>query len=146
MVNTHRYGGGGIFNHFSVFTSDNQWSKEVFVHEFGHQFGGLADEYFTSDVSYEEMLDTDKEPWNPNITTLVAFDGKWQNLISKGTPVPTPRSKKYKGKTGVFEGGAYMSKGVYSPSMDCKMRTNTAEGFCSACENAITEMLEMYTK
>lgn len=114
------------------------------MHEFGHQFGGLADEYFDSEVSYEEMLDTTKEPWNPNITTLVEFDGKWKPLISKGTPVPTPRNKKFKGETGVFEGGAYMSKGVYSPAMDCKMKTNTAKEFCPACQNAIKQMLELY--
>ena len=146
MVNTKRYGGGGIFNHFSVFAADSDWDEEVFVHEFGHHFGGLADEYYDSEVSYEDMLDTKKEPWNPNITTLVAFDGKWKDLISKGTPVPTPRDNKYKGKTGVFEGGAYMSKGVYSPSMDCRMNTNTAEGFCVACQDAIEQMLKLYIK
>jgi hypothetical protein len=146
MVNTDRYGGGGIFNHFSVFSADSQWAMEVFLHEFGHQFGGLADEYFDSEVSYEEMLDTTKEPWNPNITTLVEFNGKWEPLISKGTPVPTPRNNKFKGETGVFEGGAYMSKGVYSPAMDCKMKTNTAKEFCSACQNAIKQMLKLYIK
>jgi hypothetical protein len=146
MVNTKRYGGGGIFNHFSVFASDSDWAEEVFIHEFGHHFGGLADEYFNSEVSYEEMLDVSREPWNPNITTLVDFDGKWSNMVTKGTPVPTPRKAKYKDKTGVFEGGAYMSKGVYSPSMDCRMRSNTADGFCPACQTAIEQMLKVYIK
>ncbi len=145
MVNTERYGGGGVFNHFSVFSADGASAEKVFLHEFGHHFGGLADEYFNSEVAYEDMLDITIEPWQPNITTLVDFDIKWSYLIDDGLPVPTPRIKKFEGYTGVFEGGAYLNKGVYSPAMDCRMRTNAAKEFCEVCQSALVKMLELYT-
>ncbi len=144
MVNTDRYGGGGIYNHFSVFSADGEHSRIVFVHEFGHQFGGLADEYFNSEVTYVDMIDTTIEPWQPNITTLIDFDRKWKEIIESHVPMPTPRTLKYKDYLGVFEGGAYMSKGVYSPAMNCRMRTNEAKEFCPACKDALIKMLEFY--
>ncbi len=144
MVNTERYGGGGVFNHFSVFSADGEYGRKVFVHEFGHHFGGLADEYFNSDVTYVDMMDTAIEPWQPNVTTMVEFDSKWKNLIKSDVPIPTPRTLKYKDYLGVFEGGAYVSKGVYSPAMDCRMRTNKAKEFCPACKDALIKMLEFY--
>ncbi|HKK58716.1 MAG TPA: M64 family metallopeptidase [Salinivirga sp.] len=145
MVNTKRYGGGGVFNHFSVFSADGPSAEKVFLHEFGHHFGGLADEYFNSEVTYEDMLDTTIEPWQPNITTLVDFDSKWPHLISEGLPVPTPRIAKFENYTGVFEGGAYLNKGVFSPAMDCRMRTNKAKDFCTVCQLALEKMLLIYT-
>ena len=144
MVNTERYGGGGVFNHFSVFSSNGYSAEKVFLHEFGHHFAGLADEYFNSEVTYEDMLDTSLEPWQPNITTLIDFDRKWADLLTEGVPVPTPRNKQFVGKTGVFEGGAYVRKGVYSPAMDCRMRTNKAKSFCEVCQSAIEKMLQLY--
>jgi len=45
MVNQPRYGGGGIYNLYCTFTADNPSSDYVFLHEFGHTFAGLADEY-----------------------------------------------------------------------------------------------------
>ena len=67
----------------------------VFVHEFGHGLGGLADEY-GNDKTYEDMYPLDTEPWEPNITTLVNFDSKWKKMIETGIPIPTPEEEKYK--------------------------------------------------
>jgi IgA Peptidase M64/Peptidase M64 N-terminus len=94
MVNHKRYGGGGIYNFFCTFISDNQWSSYIFLHEFGHSFAGLADEYYTSDVAYNDFYPKGVEPVEPNITALLnAPDVKWENLITNGIEIPTPWEK-----------------------------------------------------
>jgi hypothetical protein len=93
LVNGQTYGGGGIFNQYAVVAIDNLWAGYVGVHEFGHQFGALADEYYTSDVAY---LPPEKktEPWEPNVTALLdPASLKWKDLVAAGTPVPTPWDK-----------------------------------------------------
>jgi hypothetical protein len=94
MVNTPRYGGGGIYNFFCTFVSDNQFSDYVFLHEFGHSFGGLADEYYTSEVAYNEFYPKGLEPVEPNITQLLDKDNlKWKEYVSEGIQIPTPWEK-----------------------------------------------------
>ena len=94
MVNSPRYGGGGIYNLYCTFTADNQWSSYVFLHEFGHSFGGLADEYYTSSVAYNEFYPKGVEPDSPNITALLdPARLKWRSLVTPGTPIPTPWEK-----------------------------------------------------
>jgi len=90
LVNGGIYGGGGVFNQFATVAIDNQWAGYVGVHEFAHQFAGLADEYYTSDVAY--LPPTHKtEPWEPNVTALLdPAKLKWRDLVAAGTPVPTP--------------------------------------------------------
>lgn len=144
LVNTERYGGGGFYNFLSVCSSDNQLTREVFVHEFGHGFAGLADEYYTSEVAYENFYNLKCEPWEPNITTLVEFAKKWKPMVSDNTPVPTPRTEEFSSTTGVFEGGGYMSKGIYSPFMDCRMKSNNAEKFCPVCTEAIQKVIDFH--
>jgi hypothetical protein len=145
LVNSKRYGGGGFYNHYGQSTVDHQLSNIVALHEFGHQFAGLADEYYTSEVTYSDYYNLDFEPWEPNITTNVNFESKWKKEIAPGTPVPTPREEKYKGVTGMFEGGGYLAKGIYSPVMDCRMKSNEAPGFCPACTEGIRRMILYYT-
>ena len=146
LVNSDKYGGGGIYNHFSIGTADHAMAKEVMLHEIGHGFAGLADEYYTSDVAYQNFFDLNVEPWQPNITTMVNFESKWKHLVDKDTPVPTPATKDYKNTIGVFEGAGYVSKGVYRPAINCRMKTNEAEGFCPACKAAITNMINFVTQ
>jgi len=94
MVNHERYGGGGIYNFFCTFTTDNQWSEYVFLHEFGHHFAGLADEYYTSQTAYNDFYPADREPREANITRLLdPARLKWADLTTPGTPVPTPWEK-----------------------------------------------------
>jgi hypothetical protein len=93
LINERTYGGGGIFNLYSTVAADNKFSRYIFVHEFGHCFAALADEYYTSDVSYQTPAIT-VEPWEPNVTAL--FDKtnlKWKDLVKPGTPIPTPWDK-----------------------------------------------------
>ena len=144
LVNSKRYGGGGFYNHYCEGTVDHQLSEIVAIHEFGHEFAGLADEYYTSEITYSSYYNLKFEPWEPNITTNVNFESKWKKMITPETPIPTPRSDKFKGVTGMFEGGGYLSKGIYSPVMDCRMKSNEAPGFCPACQDAITRMINFY--
>jgi len=91
LFNDRKYGGGGIFNLWATCSSDTKVAPYVFVHELGHSFAGLADEYYTSDVAYEEFNTQGTEPWEPNITALLDGSGlKWKDLVEAGTPVPTP--------------------------------------------------------
>ena len=90
MVNSERYGGGGIYNFYAVSTVDNEWSENVFTHEFGHSFGGLADEYYSSQVAYNDFYPKGVEPTEPNITALLdPANIKWKDLLSPGIEIPT---------------------------------------------------------
>ncbi len=80
MVNHENYGGGGIYNLFNTFTSDNQWSEYVFVHEFGHGFAGLADEYYSSSTAYTDFYPEGYEPAERNITRMTRGQAKWADL------------------------------------------------------------------
>ncbi len=94
MVNSSRYGGGGIYNLYCTFTAHNQWSEYLFLHEFGHSFTGLADEYYTSSVAYEDFYPKGVEPPEANITIQAdSAHLKWKDLVTPGTPVPTPWRK-----------------------------------------------------
>jgi hypothetical protein len=93
MVNGKTYGGGGIFNLYATVAADSDWAAYVFVHEFGHHFAALADEYYTSQVAYAPATSR-VEPWEPNATALLDPDKlKWKALVVQGTPLPTPWSK-----------------------------------------------------
>lgn len=146
LVNTKKYGGGGIYNFYCSSASSNSFSSDVIVHEFGHGFAGLADEYYTDDTGYEHMYNLEVEPWEPNITTMVDFSNKWGDMLNKKTPVPTPREKKYEQTIGVFEGGGYEANGVFSPHMDCLMKTFNGHEFCPVCQRAIERMILYYSK
>jgi len=94
LVNDKTYGGGGIFNDQATASVDSAFSPYVFVHEFGHHFAALADEYYTSDVAYETGAAQKPEPWEPNVTALNdPATLKWKDLVTSGTPLPTPWSK-----------------------------------------------------
>jgi hypothetical protein len=91
VVNDRKYGGGGIHNLYATVSADNAFTPYVFVHEFGHHFAGLADEYYTSAVAYEGSAER-PEPWEPNATADPQA-AKWRDLVEKGTPLPTPWPK-----------------------------------------------------
>ncbi|NQT25361.1 peptidase M64 [candidate division KSB1 bacterium] len=94
LINSKKYGGGGIFNLYSTCIADNEWSGYIFVHEFGHAFAGLGDEYYTSDVAYDEFYNAGVEPWEPNVTALMDKKNvKWKALMDDETLVPTPWDK-----------------------------------------------------
>ena len=162
LVNSDTYGGGGIYNQLMVTTSDHPTFAQVLVHEFGHSYAGLGDEYFYDD-GYESMYPADTEPWEPNLTTLVDFQSKWADMLPKGTAIPTlpdPKVPNYRKITnekeqrlldaatqriGVFEGGGYQSKGVYRPAQECRMKVNEVKDFCPVCSRAIQRITDFYT-
>lgn len=145
LVNSGRYGGGGIFNSYNLTTTHHAKYRPVVVHEFGHSFCGLGDEY-AYDIEEVPMYPKDIEPWEPNLTTLVDFPSKWQDLVDKKTPVPTPLTMQYKDKVGVYQGAGYNLKDVYRPCQDCRMRTNEHPVFCPVCQRALTHLIDFYTK
>lgn len=146
LINSQKYGGGGIYNFYCSSAVSNSFSGDIIIHEFGHGFAGLADEYYEDETGYDDFYNNDIEPWEPNITTLVNFDIKWKDMLDKKTPVPTPREPKYEQSIGVFEGGGYEAEGVYSPHMDCLMKTFKGHVFCPVCQRAIERMILYYTE
>lgn len=145
LANTDTYGGGGIYNAYTLTTAHHTKFEPVVVHEFGHSFAGLADEYYYDD-QYENYYSSDREPWEQNLTTLKDFGAKWQDLLPRGTQIPTPPNERKVNRIGVYEGGGYMSKGVYRAYQDCRMKTNECAAFCPVCQRAITRMIDFYTK
>jgi hypothetical protein len=194
VVNGQTYGGGGIFGQFSTVAADNDWADYVFVHEFGHHFAGLADEYYTSPVAYAAGEHPTVEPWEPNVTALLQPDRlKWKDQMSPAVggaaaPLPTPWPKaeyeayerdiqarrvklradkrpeaemsalfreeqdhvdalfadaKYRDAVGAFEGANYAATGYYRPQMQCIMFTR-ADAFCSVCQRAIADIIDLY--
>jgi hypothetical protein len=100
LLNDSRYGGGGIYNLYeTTYTGEKvkgqEWQSDyMFVHEFGHSFAGLGDEYYTSQVSYNDFYSKGIEPWEPNLTALNDPENlKWKDLVSIGIPLPTPWDK-----------------------------------------------------
>ena len=146
LANTEEYGGGGIYNSYTLTTAHHPMFRPVVVHEFGHSFGGLADEYFYDDDVMTDTYPTDVEPWEQNITTKIDFASKWEDMLPKGTPNPTPAEQKEKYPVGVFEGGGYSAKGIYRPAYNCRMRTNEHPAFCPVCQRALRRLIEFYTE
>ena len=144
LANTDEYGGGGIYNSYTITTTGHAAFGSVVVHEFGHSFGGLADEYFYDDDVMTDTYPTDVEPWEPNITTS-PDSPKWASMLAKDTPVPTPAEEADKWPVGVYEGAAYSSRGVYRPADHCRMRDNEAAAFCPVCQQALRSLIEFYT-
>ncbi|MCX5754245.1 MAG: M64 family metallo-endopeptidase [Candidatus Krumholzibacteria bacterium] len=147
IANTKRYGGGGIYNLYSAGCSNNEFDAYVFIHEFAHAFAGLGDEYYSSQVAYNDLYPKGMEPWEPNITALLdTAKVKWGDLIPEGTPVPTPDDSSHAGAVGAFEGAGYSAKGLYRPCRDCIMFSKRTVPFCPVCRRAIERMIDCYTK
>jgi len=191
LLNDTRYGGGGIFNLYATtytreLTEDQKWQMDyVYVHEFGHSFAGLGDEYYGSSTAYNDFYPAGIEPWEPNITALLNKDNvKWKKLVSSGVAMPTfwnkseydsleaergkldrlapdyyaKREPLYKasqailkdstlaGKVGAFEGAGYVAKGLFRPSIDCRMFSLSTVDFDPVCSAAIERMIDLYTK
>lgn len=129
LANTDTYGGGGIYNSYTLTTAHHPMFKPVVVHEFGHSFGALADEYaYAGDE--DPYYFPDVEPWEQNITTKSDFASKWQDMMSTSVP-----------GVGLFEGAGYQPKNVWRPAADCRMRTNQSPDFCPVCQRAIQRII-----
>lgn len=191
LVNDARYGGGGIYNLYATTYSKEEvkgqeWQMDyVYVHEFGHSFAGLADEYYTSSTAYSEFYEPGVEPWEPNITPLLDRSNlKWKDLMTEGVELPTPwekaqydslealrgkldrlapdyyqkreplyqaamsllRTSRFAGKVGAFEGAGYLTKGMYRPSVDCRMFSLSLVDFDPVCSGAIKRMIDFHAR
>ena len=159
LANTDTYGGGGIYNSYTLTTAHHSGFRPVVVHEFGHSFAGLADEYYYDDM-YSPYYFPDVEPWEQNITTMADFGSKWADMMpadarkdADGHYLPTPPvddSAMWKSIAegadtdsivGVYEGGGYLSKGVFRPYPDCRMKSNVGPMFCPVCQRAIERII-----
>ena len=143
LVNSNVYGGGGFYNYYSMSTAGNMSSSSVIIHEFGHAFAGLADEYEEPDNPLALLYNLNVEPWEPNITTLVDFESKWADLVASGTPIPTPSTYQYYNTVGAFEGGGYLTHGIYRPQQHCMMRDYAP--FCAVCNRTIEAVIEAHS-
>ena len=125
LANSTEYGGGGIYNSYNMTSTKHRMYRPVVVHEFGHSFAGLADEYEYGDTDHE-TYPLDIEPWEKNITTKV-------DSIKAA-------------QIGNYEGAGYSTEGVYRAFEDCRMRTNQHPVFCDVCQKAIEEIIRFYTE
>lgn len=162
LLNSKKYGGGGVYNLCITAAARSDHNDYVFVHEMGHHIAGLADEYYQSHVAYDPVS-TSLEPWEFNVTALLnPKDLKWNDLVTPGTPIPTPWNKAeyekstsnkskllendpYVGKVGAFEGANYLSNGMYRPEVDCIMFSKSLR-FCKVCERGLNRVIDLYCK
>lgn len=165
MVNSQRYGGGGIYNSYCIFSAGNEFSPYLMIHEFGHSFSGLADEYYSSSTSYNDFYTPGAEPSEPNITALTdAKNLKWKHLVKPNTPLPTPwekeiydklegkaksdflekKEKEAAGTVGAYEGAGYVSTGFYRPMVNCIMFSRSIIPFCAVCSAHIGRVIDTY--
>jgi len=133
LANTEEYGGGGIFNSYTLTAARHKTFEPVVVHEFGHSFGGLADEYYYTTEADTATYPASVEPWEPNITTKVAFNTKWEKKVGKDG-------------IGILEGAGYSGKLVYRACNDCRMKTNEWPEFCPICQEALENIIRYYTE
>jgi hypothetical protein len=147
LANTDKYGGGAVYNFYGISAAHHaEEAGKIYIHEFGHLFAGLGDEY-VGGVEYSEFYPINVEPWEPNLTTLVDFDKKWKSMLPEGTAIPTSTKFANSKKLGVYEGGGYVTKGVYRPWMNCLMNNlHTIDVFCPVCSKSIQEMIDFNCK
>jgi hypothetical protein len=145
LANTEKYGGGAIYNYYSITAVDHPSAKQVFVHEFGHGLAGLADEY-GADATYNEFYPLDVEPWEPNITTLINFESKWKYLLPADSEIPSSVDGKDQLDIGVYEGAGYVSKGVYRSTPNSLMRAFDSNEFNEVSKAAIEKIIRFYTE
>jgi hypothetical protein len=191
LINDTRYGGGGIYNLYATtYTREEskgqEWQRDyVYVHEFGHSFAGLGDEYYSSSTGYTDFYKPGVEPWEPNVTALRDPNNvKWKSLLSPGIQIPTPWEKAaydsisaeqgkldrlasdyyvkrepfyqkltairtnpaHRNKVGAFEGAGYSAKGLYRPSVDCRMFSLSLVAFDPVCTAGIIRMIDFYAR
>lgn len=148
LTNTDKYGGGGIYNFYGLGSAGKTGrTGEVYVHEFGHSLMGLGDEYIEKGNTVSALYPEGKEPWEANLTRFVNFNGKWEDKIAEGTPIPTTVAEGSTEKDwviGAYEGGGYLEKGVYRGWPECMMKALTE--FCPICQEAISKYLDYICK
>lgn len=148
LTNTDKYGGGGIYNFYGLGSAGKTGrTGEVYVHEFGHSLMGLGDEYIEIDNTVSALYPAGKEPWEANLTRFEKFEGKWEDMIEEGTPIPTVAGEgttEKEWKIGAYEGGGYLEKDIFRGWPECMMKALTE--FCPVCQRAIERYLDYMCK
>ncbi|ALN83015.1 M64 family metallopeptidase [Lysobacter antibioticus] len=136
-VNDPVYGGAG--GSYAVISAHSS-AALIAIHEFGHSFHGLADEYESpypgfpacSDISGSAACEANVT--NQSNASLV----KWRSWFTPGLPIPTPDGT---AGTGLFEGARYRSTGMFRPvDSSCLMRS-LGTSFCAVCRQEYVRML-----
>lgn len=136
LANSSTYGGGGILNFYTIASAKGPSFRSVIVHEFGHAFAGLADEYaYEGDTP--PMYPLSVEPWEDNISTLVNYSAKWKDIEGQQSSC---------GIVGLYEGAGYSLKGIFRPTPNCRMHDNQTADFCPVCQRAIRRVIERCTQ
>jgi hypothetical protein len=144
LANTEEYGGSGFYNCYTLFTSDNKRSEEIFTHELGHGLAGLADEYISEDY-FDVYYTRGVEPLEPNITAYLDSDLlKWDSLLTPDAPLPTPTEEEYNDTVGLFEGAGYTRTGMYRSGLHCVMGAGGLP-YCKVCQEALRLMIDEYS-
>ncbi len=144
ITNSQKYGGGGIYNFYGISSAnDPRTAGEVYIHEFGHLFLGLGDEY-VGGVTLNDMYPDGVEPWEANLTRQIDFKKNkpdWNDLLDKSLPNPAPATAANGNKVGLYEGGGYLEKGIFRPWVNCMMNTLRDSEFCPVCSKATVDMI-----
>ncbi len=133
IVNDEEYGGsGGSFSTFST----NDDANDIFIHEYGHSFTGLADEYDSAFPGFPACSDISQPSCEANVTDVTVRNNiKWSYFIGPSTPVPTPETSQFSNVIGLFEGARYLENNMYRPKDECNMRLLNRD-FCAVCQEA----------
>lgn len=145
LVNSDKYGGGAIYNFYSCSVTKDRSTDKIFVHELGHGLAGLADEYHDPNSSYQNYYSLDTEPWEANITTMVNFDSKWKYLLDDNAVITPVDSTVAENLLGIYEGGGYVSKGVYRPTVNSIMNTLKVDYFNEPSLQALIKVIKHYS-
>jgi hypothetical protein len=145
LVNSDKYGGGAIYNFYSCSVTKERSTNKIFVHELGHGLAGLADEYHDPNAAYQNYYPLDVEPWEANITTLVDFDVKWKNMMNGIAEATKIDSTILENQIGLYEGGGYVTKGIYRPTINSIMNTLNVDYFNQPSLNALIKVIEHYS-
>ena len=136
VVNDLEYGGSGDSSSgiATLITSVSLFAPEIVVHESGHAFGTLADEYTDA---YPGFVPVEK----PNATTNAnRATLKWTSWILGSTPLPTPPDPTNAAVVGLFQGAEYQTTGWYRPKLDCKMN-HLFVNFCEVCAEQLVKSI-----
>ncbi len=132
LANIDRYGGGGIYNFYSISTAnESRWNDFVFIHEFGHSFAGLADEYYSSSVAYDDFYPAGIEPTEPNITRLLnSKQLKWKAMLDEGLEIPTDWGKSQYDSMSIRVGELHRERNAAVADLKAENKTETEIDKC----------------
>jgi hypothetical protein len=137
VVNDATYGGSG--GDISV-TSTHAQANQIVLHEYGHSFSHLADEYSSAYPGFPPCSDlSGSAPCEANVTNrTTAAQVKWASWFTPGNPIPTPPGH---AGVGLFEGARYLTSGMYRPADTQCLMQYLGQPFCPVCRQEYVRTL-----